>query len=156
MDYKYFRDGFLSLSLFLFLISLTLMVGSIILKPYIALEPSERDIIVALTIIGQIFSLYFLIEALNLEKIIRYEIKYSMKFGKRVGVISIVLLPHLIFMFSLLFYDLHNLQVMMISLNLFIEIVLFGLVFKEVYDLLFREQSERIFEFEKNRKLYLG
>ena len=155
MDYKYFRDGLLSLSLFLFLISLTLMIGSIILKPYIALEPLERDLIVVLTIIGQIISVYYLIEVLNIEKIIRYEIGYSMKFGKRIGIISIVFLPHLIFMYSLLFYHLHNLQVMMISLNLFIETILFGLIFKEVYDLLFMEESERFFELEKNRKLYL-
>ena len=131
------------------------MIGSIILKPYIALEPSERDLIVVLTIIGQIISIYDTIEALNLEKIIKFEIRYSKNFGKRIGIISIVFIPHLIIMYSLLFYNLHNLQVMMISLNLIIETILFGLIFKEVYDLLFRDESERMFEFEKNRKLYL-
>ena len=155
MDYKYFRDGLLSLSLFLFLISLTLMIGSIILKPYIALEPIERDIIVGITITGQIFSLYYLIEALFLEKIIKLEMKYSIRFGKRILFMTILFFPHVILMGSLLFFNLHNLQVMMISLNLIIELILIGLLIKEAYDLLFRDESEKLFEFQKNRKLYL-
>lgn len=155
MDFKYFHDGLLSLSLFLFIISLTLMIGSIILKPYIALEPNERDIIVGLSITGQFFSIYFVIEALNLEKILKLEIKYSIKFARRIGIILFLFIPHLVLIFILLFFNLHNLQVMMIWLNIIIESILIGLIFKEVYDLIFREESERLFEYEKNRKLYL-
>jgi len=44
---------------------------------------------------------------------------------------------------------------MMVYLNLIINTLLLGVVFKEVYDLLFITEAERKFELEKNRKLYL-
>ncbi|GAH58896.1 unnamed protein product, partial [marine sediment metagenome] len=77
------------------------------------------------------------------------------KFGKRIGIVSLVYLPLYFTFFSLLFLNLHELQVMMVYLNLIIESLLLGVVFKEVYDLLFITEAERKFELEKNRKLYL-
>jgi hypothetical protein len=44
---------------------------------------------------------------------------------------------------------------MMIWLNLIIEALLLGILFKEIYDLLFREENERKFEIDQNRKIYL-
>jgi hypothetical protein len=43
---------------------------------------------------------------------------------------------------------------MMVILNLIIEILLLGIVFKEIYDILFKEETERKFELEQNRVLY--
>ena len=154
MDYKYFHDGLLSLSVVQFVFSSTLLIGSIILKPYIALEPDERDFIVFLALINLIFSLYYLIEALKLERVFSLEEKHIFKFGRRIGVISLVYSPHLFVFISLLFIDLHNLQVMLVILNLIIEILLIGVVLKEIFDILFREETERKFEQEQNRKLY--
>ena len=155
MDYKNFHDGLLSISLIQFIISLTFLISSIVLKPYIALEPKERDFIVLLTVLNMSFSLYYIIEALRLEKVFKLEDKHVIKFGKRIGIVSLVYLPLYFTFFSLLFLNLHELQVMMVYLNLIIETLLLGVVFKEVYDLLFITEAERKFELEKNRKLYL-
>jgi len=155
MDYKNFHDGLLSISLFQFIISLTFLISSIILKPYIALEPKERDFIVFLTVLNMSFSIYYIIEALRLEKVFKLEDKHVIKFGKRIGIVSLVYSPLYFMFFSLLFLNLHELQVMMIYLNLIVETLLLGIVFKEVYDLLFITETERKFELEKNRKLYL-
>jgi len=155
MGYKNFHDGLLSISLIQFIISLTFLIGSIILKPFIALEPKERDFIVLLTVLNISFSLYYIIEALRLEKVFKLEDKHVIKFGKRIGIVSLVYLPLYFTFLSLLFLNLHELQVMMVYLNLIIETLLLGVVFKEVYDLLFITEAERKFELEKNLKLYL-
>ncbi len=155
MDYKDFHDGLLSISLIQFIISLTFLISSIVLKPYIALEPKERDFIVLLTVLNISFSIYYIIEALKLEKVFKLEDKHVVKFGKRIGIVTLVYLPLYFTFFSLLFLNLHELQVMMVYLNLIIETLLLGVVFKEVYDLLFITEAERKFELEKNRKLYL-
>ena len=154
MDYKYFHDGLLSLSVVQFVFSSTLMLGSIVLKPYIALEPDERDFIIILALVNIFFSFYYLIEALKLNRVFSLEEKHIYKFGKRIGVVSLLYTPHLFVFISLLFIDLHNLQLMMVILNLIIETLLLGIVFKEIYDILYKEESERKFELEQNRKLY--
>jgi len=154
MDYKNFHDGLLSLSVVQFVFSSTLLLGSIILKPYIALEPDERDFIILLALVNLVFSFYYLIEALKLESVFSLEEKHIFKFGKRIGVISLLYTPHLFVFISLLFIDLHDLQLMMVILNLIIETLLLGIVFKEIYDILFKEETERKFELEQNRKLY--
>jgi len=154
MDYKYFHDGLLSLSVVLFVFSSTLLLGSIILKPYIALEPDERDFIIILALVNLVFSFYYLIEALKLDRVFSLEEKHISKFGKRIGVVSLIYTPHLFVFLSLVFIDLHDLQLMMVTLNLIIETLLLGIVFKEIYDILFKEEAERKFELEQNRKLY--
>jgi len=155
MDYKDFHDGLLSISLIQFIMSLTFLISSIVLKPYIALEPKERDFIVLLTVLNISFSIYYIIEAIKLEKVFKLEDKHIIKFGKRIGIVSLFYLPLYFIFFSLLFLNLHELQVMMVYLNLIINTLLLGLVFKEVFDLLFIAEAERKFELEKNRKLYL-
>ena len=155
MDYKYFRDGLISLSSIQFIFSFTFLVSSIVLKPYIALEPKERDFIVFLTIINMIFGIYYLVEALKFEKVFRLEEKHILKFGKRIGIVSLLYSPHIFFLCSLLFFDLHNLQIMMIWIIIIIEILLLGILIKEIYDLLFKEETERKYEIEQNRKVYL-
>jgi len=154
MDYKYFRDGLISLSTVQFIFSFTFLFTSILLKPYIALEPNERDYIILITIINMIFSIYYLLEALKFERVFKLEEKNIRIFGIRIGIVSILYLPHVFLLSSLLFLDLHNLQVMLIWLNLMIEILLLGILFKEIYDLLFKEEVERKFEIDQNRKFY--
>jgi hypothetical protein len=154
MDYKYFRDGLISLSAIQFIFSFTFLVSSIVLKPYIALEPNERDFIVFLTIVNMIFSSYYLVEGLKFEKVFRLEEKHIRKFGKRIGIVSVLYSPHFFFLCSLLFLGLHNLQIMMIWVIIIIEILLLGILIKEIYDLLFKEETERKFEIEQNRKMY--
>lgn len=154
MDYKDFHDGLLSLSLVLFIFSITFLIGSIVLKPFIALEPFDRDFIIIISIVNILFSIYYMIEALRLNKIFKLDDKYIIKFGKRIGIISLIYIPQIFLISSLFLRDLHNLQIMMTTLIIIIEAILLGVVFKEVYDLIFKEEAERVFELKKNRKLY--
>ncbi len=155
MDFKEFREGLLSLALLIFIFSLTFMVGSILLSPYINLGIEDQNFIIILSMINLIFSLYYLLEALRLEKIFKLEDKHIIKFGKRIGIISLCYLIHFFLMGLLLFRDLHNLQVMMIILIMLLELCLFGVILKEVYDLVFLEETQRKHELDKNRRMYI-
>jgi hypothetical protein len=154
LDFKDFHDGLLSLSLLIFGLSLTLMIGTIVLKPYLGIQSQERDIIVILCAINIIFSLYYLKKVLTLQKIFKLETKNIIKYSKRIGIVTIVYIPHVLIMSTLFFRSLHNLEILMMSLIFFIEIMLIGLIFKEVYDIVFIEESQRDAEIEKNRKKY--
>lgn len=155
MDFKYFREGLISLSTILFIFSLTFLFSSIFLKPYIALEPIDRDFIIILTTTNMVFCIYYLIEAIRFEKIYKLEEKHIRRFGIRIGIVSLLYLPHIFLFFTLLLLNLHNLQVMMIWLSLIIQGLLLGLLFKETYDLLLKREDERKFEINQNRELYL-
>lgn len=155
MDYKDFHDGLLSLSSVLFTFSLTFLIGSIVLKPYIGLQAQERDFIIILCSINLLFSSYYLWNALRLEKIFKLENKNIIKFGKTIGIVTIFYIPHIFLFVTLFLRDLHNLEIIMIFLILLMELMLIGLVLKEVYDLIFLEESRRDFELEANRKKYI-
>jgi len=131
------------------------MIGTIVLKPYIAIQSYERDLIVILCSINLLFSLYYLWKAIRLEKIFKLENKNIIKFGKKIGITTIIYIPHLFIFVTLFFRNLHNLETIMISLIILIEILLIGLVLKEVYDLVFLEESRRDFEIEADRKKYI-
>ena len=154
MDYREFRNGFLSATVILAIFSITLMITSIALKPYTALEPADRDIIVIICVINLIFSIYWLIEGFNLKRIFKLEDKNIIKFGKRIAVITLIYLPNFILFCSLFMKDLHDLLKIMLLLLFIIKIIHLGIIFKEVYDLLFRNFNDRKFELELNRKVY--
>ncbi len=131
------------------------MIGSIVLKPYINLMIQERDLIIFLCLINILFSLYYLWNALRLEKIFKLENKNIIIFGKRIGVITLLYIPHSFLFASLFFRNLHNLEMIMVSLIFLMEIMIIGLVLKEVYDLLFLEETRRDFEIDTNREKYI-
>ncbi len=155
MDFKDFKDGLTSLALLLFFFSMTFLIGSIVLKSYIGLEVQERNFIVILCSINILFSFYYLLNAIRLEKVFKLENKIVIKFGKTIGIVTLIYIPHLFFFISLFLRNLHNLEIIMIFLIFLMEIMLIGLVFKEVYDLLFVEDSQRDFELDANRKKYI-
>ena len=154
MDYKQFRNGFLSTTVLLAVFSITFLLSSILLKPYIALEPADRDIIVILSGIDILFCLYWLIEGLFLEKIFKLEDKNIVKFGKRIAIVTVFYVPNFILFCFLFLKELHNLLIMMLLLLLVIKAFLLGIIFKEVYDLVFQNSQDRKFELAQNRKLY--
>ncbi|MFX1388220.1 MAG: hypothetical protein ACFE9M_13460 [Promethearchaeota archaeon] len=155
MDYKDFHDGLLSLALILFLFSVTLMIGSIVLKPFIGIQSQERDLIVILCSINILFTMYYLWNVLRLEKIFKLENKNIIKFGKTIGIVTLIYIPHFIVFSTLFFRNLHNLEIIMIVLIVLMEVMLIGVVLKEVYDLVFLEESQRNFEIEADRKKYI-
>jgi len=156
MDFKDFREGLISLALLIFIFSLTFIVGSIFLKPYINLEIEDQNFIIILNTINMIFSVYYLCEALRLEKIFKLEDKHIIKFGKRIGIITLFYISHFFLMGSLLFRELHILQNMMIVLIMLLELGLVGVVLKEAFDLVYLEESQRKLELEKNRRMYIN
>lgn len=155
MDFKDFHDALLSLSLVVFMFSLTYLIGTLLLRPYVGLEPAEMWFIVFLSFINIPFSLYYLWEALRLKEIFKLEDKHIIKFAKRIGAITILYSPHYFVFLSLLFIGLHNLQFMMAGLVIFMETLLLGVVYKEVYDILYLEPKQREFEFREARERYL-
>ena len=154
MDYREFRNGFLSATVILIIFSITLLISSMALKPYTALEPTERDTIVIICGINLIFSTYWIIEGLRLKRIFKLEDKNIVKFGKRIAVGTVIYLPNFIVFCTLFMRELHNLLIMMFLILLIIKVILLGIIFKEIYDLLFRNSQDRKFELEQNRKLY--
>ncbi|MFX0132997.1 MAG: hypothetical protein ACFFDN_05055 [Candidatus Hodarchaeota archaeon] len=155
LDYKDFHNGLLSLTLILLIFSLTLLIGSIVLKPYIGLQAEERDFIIILCFINLLFASYYLWNVLRLEKIFRLENKNIIKFGKIIGIVTVFYIPHVFILATLFLRDLHNLVLLMIFLIFLMELMLIGLILKEVYDLLFIEEARRDFELETNRKKYI-
>jgi hypothetical protein len=154
MDYKEFRNGIISASSLLAVFSTTLLISSITLKPYIALEPKSRDLIVIMSGINILFCVYWLIEGVHFKKIIKLEEKNIKKFGKRLGIVTLLYFPNLILFSSFFFLRLNNLLFLMFILLLVDKICLLGLIFKEVYDLLLNSPNERKFELKQDRKLY--
>ena len=154
VDFRDYYQGLTSLSFVLFAFSLTFMMGSYIMKPYIALEPEDLTLIMILSSINLFFSLYYLIEAKNFQKIFMLEDKNLIRYGKRIAIVSCIYLPHIITLISLIFRRLHEIEKLMLILIIFIELLLLGLVFKQVHDLLFLNEQERKYEFEKNRQKY--
>jgi len=154
MDFKVFHDGLISSSLTLLLFSITLMMGAIIFKPYLALEPNDRNLIVILCTISMVFSVIYFFFGLKTKSVFKLELKNILRFVKILGFINIIFTPHLFFMLYLFTKELQDLQLLIIILNIFIELILIGLVYKEIIDLFFKQESEVKFEVEKNQKLY--
>ena len=154
MDYKQFLSGLTSLSSVLLIFSLGLIIGSIALKPYIGLDPSERDLIVILCGVNVLFCIYYLFEVFKFKSLYILEDDQIVKYGRRIGIISLLHLVHFFIFFSLLFMGFHDLQVMMISLVLIIQALLIGLLLKQAYDLVLRNEIDRKFENKEIRKFY--
>ncbi len=153
MDFKDFYDGLISSSFMLFLFSFTLIVGALIFKPYLALEPNDRDLIVILSAISMLISVVYFFIALRAKKIYKLEIRNVIKFMKKIGIINIIFTPHLFFLISLMVLSLQLIQIM-IALTTLIEGILLLIIYKQAYDLFLKNANKREEEFQKNQKLY--
>ena len=154
MDFKVFHDGLVSGSLLLILFSTTLMMGAIVFKPYLALEPDDRNLLVILCAISLVFSVIYFFFGLKTKSVFKLELKNILRFVKILGFINVIFTPHLFFMLFLFTKEIHDLLFLIVIMNIFIELILIGLVYKEIMDLFFRQESEVKFEVEKNQKIY--
>ena len=155
MDYKDFKDGLSSLSFVISIFSLTLIIGAVLLQYQTHLATVTMNYIIILCSVNIIFNLYYLSEALRLNKIFKLEDKHIFKFGRRIAIVTIFYSPHFFILISLFFNNLNTLHLMMVFMIFILEAILLGLVFKEVYDLLFVSEAEAKREIQKNRQLYL-
>lgn len=100
-------------------------------------------------------SLYYIWNVSKLQEIFKLETKLIIRFAKHIGLITLIYIPHVLIFVTMFFGILNNLEILLISLIILLEIILIIIVFKEVYDLIFTEESKRDFEIEKNRKKYI-
>jgi hypothetical protein len=154
LDFKEFHDGLLSISLIIFIFSITLIITSIVLNIYTGIQSLERDLIVILSSINILFSFYYLWNVFKFEKVFRLETKNIITFAKKLGIVTLIYLPHVALFIFLLFQDLNNLEFLMIILIILMEIFLIGVVLKEVYDIVFLEHTQRDTKIEIDRKKY--
>ena len=154
MEFNFFHDGLISSSITLFFFSTTLMMGALFFKPYLALEPEDRNLILILCTINMVFSVVYFLFGLKTKSVFRLELKNILRFMKILGIINIIFTSHLVFMLFLFTIEFQDLVYLMALLNLFMELILIGLVYKEIIDVFFRQESEVKFEIEKNQKLY--
>ena len=131
------------------------MISSIVLNPFIGGQSEERDLIIILSSINILFSLYYIWNVIKLEKVFSLETKNIIRFAKEIGIITLIYLPHVVLYIFLLFQNLNNLEFLMIVIIIFMEIFLIGVVLKEVYDILFIEESQRDTKIEIDRKKYI-
>lgn len=155
MDFKDFKDGLISLSLLIFIFSLTLLITIFFLKPYVNLLTQEMVSLSIICTINLFFSVFYFWSTLRLEKLFKLENKNLSKFAKKIGIVTLIYSPQTITFSFFYFKNIHNLLILMITLIILIEIILLILVFKEVYDLVLLEESRRNFEIEANRKKYI-
>lgn len=135
--------------------SLSFLLGSIYLKPYISLNTQLRDYIVILCLFNLFFTSIYFLNAIRLEGVFRLENKHIINYGKKLGVFTLFYIPHFLVFSTLLIIDIHNLERLLAILIIFIEALLIGLILKEVYDLVFVMESKRDFELQKNRQRYI-
>ncbi|MFX0023363.1 MAG: hypothetical protein ACFE9S_13635 [Candidatus Hermodarchaeota archaeon] len=155
MDIKDFHDGLLSISLIVLIFSITLMIGSIVLNPNLAIQSQDRNLIIILSSINILFSLYYIWIVFKIKKVFRLETKNIIRFAKKIGIVTLIYLPHVLLFIFLLFQNLNNLEFLMICLIILMEIFLIGVVFKEVYDIVLLEESRRDIKIERDRKKYI-
>jgi len=123
--------------------------------PYISLKQQDLDVIVFSCIINLIFCVYWIFESLRLHKVFKLYDKYILKLGKRIGIITVLYCPHIFIIVSLFFRDLPDIELMILLLILCIELLTIGVIFKEVYDLIFEDEELRKSMLEEYRKRYI-
>lgn len=131
------------------------MISSIVLNLDIGIQFEESNLIITLSSINILFSLYYIWNVIKLEKVISLETKNIIRFIKKIGIITLSYLPHVILFIFLLFQNLNHLEFFMIIIIIFMEIFLIGVVLKEVYDLVFLEESRRDAKINRDRKKYV-
>lgn len=131
------------------------MIGSIVLNPNLAIQSQDRNLIIILSSINILFSLYYIWIVFKIKKVFRLETKNIIRFAKKIGIVTLIYLPHVLLFIFLLFQNLNNLEFLMICLIILMEIFLIGVVFKEVYDIVLLEESRRDIKIERDRKKYI-
>jgi len=132
IDLDEVQDGLLSLSTVILVFSVAIMVISILFKPYLVLEPYERDYIVIVYGMNIPFCIYYLIEALRISSISGLDRKYTSRFILRTGVISLLYIPQLVSMAVILIADVNLIEKTIVFVVLVLEIGLVGLIFRLV------------------------
>jgi hypothetical protein len=155
LDYKDFFNGLISTALTLVMFSFSFIFSAIFLKSHINLSTQDRYLIVILCSVNLIFCIYYIYEVLNLKEIFKLENSNIIKFGKRIGSITLIYIFPFLVLSSFFFKELNNLALLMVCLTFIIEALVIVIVLKEVYDLVFLEEVRRDFEIEENRKKYI-
>jgi hypothetical protein len=95
-------------------------------------------------------SIYFVVESLRIKKIVKLGEHYIINFGRRIGIVALIFIPHIIFFISLMIGDLNEILKIICALLVFFEILLIGLIGKEIYDL-FILKERRSYSSSRNK-----
>ena len=134
IDLDEVQEGLISLSTVIIVFSVAIMVISIMFKPYLVLEPCERDYIVIVCGINIPFCIYYLIEAIRISSISGLDQKYTSKFILRTGIISIFYIPQLVSMMLILLADVNLIEKVIVFVVLVLEMGLVGLIIRLVIE----------------------
>jgi hypothetical protein len=153
MDLKIFHDGLISASLTLETFSLTLILEILLAKQNL----NHRSLfLIMLLSCNMLFCTYNILEGTRIKRIFKLENKNILKFVKRIGIINLIYTPHMIIYGVNFYYNIDDSLKVMAFLTYLLEIVLIVLIYKEVYDILLKNQLERNFDLSEDRALYLG
>jgi hypothetical protein len=132
LDLREIQEGIVSIAVVILLFSITLIVISILFKPYLVLEPWERDYIVLVSGFNIPFCFYYIIEGIWVSTIRELHEKYTSKFIIRTGIVSVLYIPHLIFMIGFLLMDVNFLEKVMVIVVVVLEVFIIGLIVRLV------------------------
>ncbi|MFO7796917.1 MAG: hypothetical protein ACQERB_10235 [Promethearchaeati archaeon] len=155
MDLKEFQEGLISLSFFIIFLSLGILIGSFIARPFLSLEQLEISFILGLCIMNLIIAPIFLLEGLRVKKIFKLELVYIIKYTKIWGILVLIYLPQPGFLIFFLFLEMALLEKLISFVLLLFELLLIYTVLSQVYDILFVEEDKRNANINKNRNKYL-
>ncbi|TFG00340.1 MAG: hypothetical protein EU541_02640 [Promethearchaeota archaeon] len=130
LDLDEIQEGLISLSAIIFVFSIAIMIISILFKPYLILDPWERDYIVLVSGFNIPFCIYYAIEAIRLSEISGLDQKYTLKFILRTCVVSAIYIVHLVFLTQILFSEVILLEKIMVFILFLLEIFLIGIIFR--------------------------
>lgn len=128
LDLREIQEEIISIAAVILLFSITLIVISILFKPYLVLEPQERDYIVLISGINIPFSLYYIIEGIRITPIRDLHEKYTSKFIIRTVLVSVFYTLHLLFMITILLMDVNLIEKVMVFVVIVLEIFMVGLI----------------------------
>ncbi|TFF85632.1 MAG: hypothetical protein EU518_00805 [Promethearchaeota archaeon] len=141
MDLKEFQEGLISLSFFIIFLSLGILIGSFIARPFFSLEQLEICFILGLFIINLIIAPIFLLEGLRVKKIFKLELVYIIKYTKIWGILVLIYFPKPRFLIFFLFLEMALLGKLISFVLLLFELLLICTVLSQVYNILFVEED---------------
>jgi hypothetical protein len=152
MDIKEFREGVLSLSCVILILSLGILMGSYFARPYLTLDQFEINFIGVLSICNIVFSLFYMWKAQRSKFVIRLEMEYIIRYAQILSVSILIYIPHTFFLGFLLFRFIALIEKLLIFALLLFEILLIYTIIDFVYNIIWVDEDKRKANIEKNRR----
>jgi len=150
MDIDEFWDGLLSISFLIIIFSFAIIVISLNFNEIFSIDSGALEQIFILCLLDFPLSFYFIVESLRIKKFVNSEDHYIVNFGRRIGIVALIFIPHIIYFISLIIGELNGILKIACALLVFFELVLIGLIGKEIYDLFILKERRSYYNRNKN------